>query len=116
MSLLLGLDPAELTNVSSAITLLHPNPPATTPVTDSPEVVGARLNLRGVYLTAAALVIVALITIFGTKDTPVACGDERTKAVQLVKRNPDIWVDYNADSPVQKQCQVNEIVKKQLAK
>jgi len=114
VDLLLSLSPDDLTAVSAALTPASQATPPSAGPTVPAEVQGAKVELRGVYLTAAALIVVAIITAFSTKETPVACGDERAQAIELVRAYPDAWVDLDDDSPVQDQCDVNELVDKVL--
>lgn len=74
----------------------------------------ALLTLVGVLVTALAGPFAVAYATKAVNPPPIACIDERAKAVQLVEAHPLAWEPLPDNSAVQKQCRVNETVERVL--
>lgn len=78
----------------------------------------AKLNGKATRRNAIVVAIISAVALFGppiitavTADpTPIACIDERAKAVSFVKNNPGVWIPLKADDPFQQECDINGTV------
>lgn len=59
---------------------------------------------------AAALFGPAIINALTADPAPIACIDERSKAVSFVKDNPGVWIPLKPDDPFQQKCDINGTV------
>lgn len=72
------------------------------------------LTLLGVLVTALAGPFAVAYATKAINPPPIACIEERSKAVQLVEAYPLAWEPLPSDTAVQKQCRVNETVARVL--